>query len=466
MENPITPDPGSESAAVWGQGRWRDYTPIWERSQRMHQFTGNLLNAVSDATAGGIEGVAVGCLSAREAGESVLELREVMSRLRGLELALLAHADSRGVHTQVDGPAAVDTAGWLAGRGLLPGRTARAEVRLSADLTDTYAATGSALLAGDIDAKQAETIVWAIKRLPQAVDPEVRVRAEKHLLEEANRLDAAQLRIAGRRLLEVIDPDAAEAKEAKAVQDEEDAAAARTWFTTWDDGEGTTHLSAKIPTRHADMLRKALHAITNPKLSDAIARTVGAEDPTTGEPVEVEKPGPRVMGEAFCRLIETLDVDRLPHSGGLNAAVVVTIPLETLQGGLATATMDTGTTLSPGEARRMACDAGLHPTVLGSKSEPLDYGRTRRLFSTAQRAVMAMRQKFRCAAKGCDRPTAWCDAHHLDPWSSGGKTDLDDGVLICGAHHRLAHHPDYTLQRQPGRRITITRTPRETPRRQ
>jgi hypothetical protein len=70
---------------------------------------------------------------------------------------------------------------------------------------------------------------------------------------------------------------------------------------------------------------------------------------------------------------------------------------------------------------------------------------------------MAMRQKYRCAADGCDRPTAWADAHHLHPWSRGGRTDLDDGVMICGAHHRLAHHPDYTVQTtRPA--ITITRS--------
>jgi hypothetical protein len=78
---------------------------------------------------------------------------------------------------------------------------------------------------------------------------------------------------------------------------------------------------------------------------------------------------------------------------------------------------------------------------------------------------MAMRQKFHCAAEGCQRPTAWCDAHHLDPWSRGGRTDLADGVLICGAHHRLAHHPAYEVTRQPGWRISITRTPPERPRR-
>jgi hypothetical protein len=79
---------------------------------------------------------------------------------------------------------------------------------------------------------------------------------------------------------------------------------------------------------------------------------------------------------------------------------------------------------------------------------------------------MAMRQRFRCAAEGCDRPTAWADAHHLNPWVPDGKTNLADGVMICGPHHRLAHHPDYTVTRQPGWRISITRTPRETPRRQ
>jgi hypothetical protein len=215
MENPTTPDPdpgtGVTGAAavpvgepVVGQGRWRDYSPV-------------------------------------------------------------EHADSQEVCKHVEGLAATDTAGWLAHRGLVPGRTARAEVRLSGDLTDGYAATGSALLAGDIDAQQAEIVVWAVKRLPQAVDAAVRARAEKHLLEEARRLDAAQLRVAGRRLLEVVDPEAAEAAEAKQVQDDEDAAAAKTWFTTWDDGEGTTHISAKVPTRHADMLAKALHNIANPK---------------------------------------------------------------------------------------------------------------------------------------------------------------------------------------------------------
>jgi Domain of unknown function (DUF222) len=220
------------------------------------------------------------------------------------------------------------------------------------------------------------------------------------------------------------------------------------------------------------MLRAALHAIANPGLADAICRTEPATPTsattvgTTSTSVPAPKPGPRVLGEAFCRLVETLDVDRIPQTGGMSATVVVTIPIETLQGGLGAATMDTGTRLSPGEARRMACEAGLIPAVLGGRSEVLDLGRVRRLFSKPQRLAMAVRQSFRCATEGCDRPTGWCDAHHLKPWSTGGRTDLADGVLVCGRHHTLAHHPDYQVRRRPGWRITITRTPRDTPRRQ
>ena len=232
-------------------------------------------------------------------------------------------------------------------------------------------------------------------------------------------------------MLEVIDPEAAEALEAERLRQEEDAAAAKTWLTTWDDRDGTTHLNVKLSTRHADMLRTVLHAIANPSLADAITRTSIAVD-ADGVATRTPRANQRVMGEAFCRMIETLDPNRLPHSGGLSATVVVTIPLETLQGGLAAATMDTGTRLSPGEARRMACDAGLIPVVLGGKSEVLDHGRMRRLYSKPQRVAMAIRQSFRCAAEGCDRPTAWCDAHHLQPWCRDGKTNLADGVLICG----------------------------------
>ncbi len=422
-----------------------------ERPQRLHRYAGRLLASLDDVTSAGVGGVAVGCLDADETAETVLELGKVIARLEGLRLAVLAHGDAIDLARNVAGPAAGDTAGWLTASALLHGRFAHAEVRLAEDLTDRYPATADALLGGELDLARARAISQAVNRLPDWVEVEDRARAERYLLDKAQSLDAVQLRAVGRRLLEVIDPEGAEAEEARRLQAEADEAEARMSLSMWDDGEGTTNLWAKLPTSRGVMLRKALHAIANPQLADAVPRT--------------NRTQPQVMGEAFCRLIETLDPGELPSSGGLNAAVVVTMGLETLLGGLGAATLDSGDRIAPGEARRMACAAGVIPAVLGSRSQLLDLGRHVRLYTKPQRVAMAVQQGFTCAVERCDVPTAWADAHHLDAWAFDGKTDVADGVLICARHHTLAHHPDYLTQRLAPGRISLTRAPRAAPRR-
>jgi hypothetical protein len=86
--------------------------------------------------------------------------------------------------------------------------------------------------------------------------------------------------------------------------------------------------------------------------------------------------------------------------------------------------------------------------VLDGKSQPLDLGRTKRLFTPAQRKALALRDR-RCRAEGCDTPAAWCEAHHLDPWGTGGRTDLNRGVLLCSFHHHRAHDTRYHSKRMP-----------------
>jgi HNH endonuclease len=50
-----------------------------------------------------------------------------------------------------------------------------------------------------------------------------------------------------------------------------------------------------------------------------------------------------------------------------------------------------------------------------------------------------------CAFPGCDRPPAWTHAHHIVAWYCGGATTLDNGVLLCGHHHRLIHQGHWTV---------------------
>ena len=160
-------------------------------------------------------------------------------------------------------------------------------------------------------------------------------------------------------------------------------------------------------------------------------------------------PADQRRGQAFCALLEAFDPDRLPLHGGTATTVVVTIPYDGLATGTGVGVLGDGTRISASEARRLACGAGIIPAVLGGKSEVLDLGRTRRLFSTPQRKALGINQRT-CRADGCTVPSTWCEAHHAgDPWCQGGRTDLDDGQLLCNWHHHRIHDDRYLVQNTP-----------------
>jgi hypothetical protein len=98
--------------------------------------------------------------------------------------------------------------------------------------------------------------------------------------------------------------------------------------------------------------------------------------------------------------------------------------------------------ITAAEARRLACNAGIIPMVLGGDSVPLDLGRERRLYTRYQRLALAHRHHG-CAADGCDRPPAWVEIHHKTPWRHTHRTELDDGIPLCPPHHHMADHPEH-----------------------
>jgi hypothetical protein len=71
--------------------------------------------------------------------------------------------------------------------------------------------------------------------------------------------------------------------------------------------------------------------------------------------------------------------------------------------------------------------------------QPLNWGRTRRLFTPAQREVY-LAVYAGCAAEGCDRPPAWADIDHKRAWADGGRTDLDNGQPLCHWHNLGKEH--------------------------
>ncbi|WP_442939970.1 DUF222 domain-containing protein [Nocardioides sp. B-3] len=125
-------------------------------------------------------------------------------------------------------------------------------------------------------------------------------------------------------------------------------------------------------------------------------------------------------------------------------------------GGPAAASLDTGGRISAGQARRLACEAGIIPAVLGGASEVLDLGRTRRFHTKAQRVAIAHRDGG-CTAEGCDLPPAACHVHHDQPWSRGGPTDTTTGRLLCHRHHRVIHDDRYETTRLSNGKVSFHR---------
>ena len=290
-------------------------------------------------------------------------------------------------------------------------------------------------------------IVDAVEALPSdLVDRELVQQAEHELVRLAAEHDAKALKILGRRILDILAPEIAEAHEQRELERDEKRAAQRTRFTMSDDGHGASHGRFTLPTAQAEMLRKQLMAIASP-------RRPGLTD---HESASDRRPMPQRMGQAFAEYVERYPADELPTAGGVNATVVVTMSLDTLLGGLRAASLDTGGVITASQARRLACEAGIIPAVLNGTSQVLDLGRRTRLHTSTQRTAMAVRDRG-CTAEGCDWPPALCHAHHEVAWSKGGSTSVQNGRLLCPRHHARVHDPGYATESRPGGKIALSR---------
>jgi len=164
---------------------------------------------------------------------------------------------------------------------------------------------------------------------------------------------------------------------------------------------------------------------------DAEARTRTEED--------VRSPAQRradALGELSRQWLDRSD---RPEIAGERPHMGVTVSLDALTGASADpAELDRAGALPAHVAARIGCDASIRRIVLSPMSEPLDVGRATRTVPPAMRRAVVLRDRH-CRFPGCDRPHAWCDAHHAVHWARGGDTSLANLVLLCRPHHRLMH---------------------------
>ncbi len=396
-------------------------------------------------------GMPSGSLGTGELSAALEQVAGLESQATALRLALSAEAQARRVaEDPVHGGAATGTDAWLAGLLGSTRASQAAGVRLGELLATKYAVTREAFAAGRLRADQVRVIVNAAEQAPARATPEQLRAAEEVLVGKATGegtrsgrgMNATRLRQAARRMFDPVDPELADEHEQAMLTRERKGAEVETYLSLHDNGDGTWSGRFRIPELHGNLLDTVLGRLTSPRRvgRDNNGRPVVDETaPGIGESVSF----PEVQGAALCELIE-----HLPSTGhaGATASVLVTMDLAGLLDGIGAARLESGVRVTAGEARRLACEAGLVPAVLGGRSEPLDLGRERRLHSTAQRRALSLVHDS-CAVAGCERPFSWCEVHHHRlAWSQGGRTNLGNGLPLCGHHHRRAHDPGWDLR--------------------
>jgi hypothetical protein len=115
-----------------------------------------------------------------------------------------------------------------------------------------------------------------------------------------------------------------------------------------------------------------------------------------------------------------------------------------------------GPAITASQARRMLCEATAI-FMLEQGHEPLAVGRKRRRATKAQRRAL-LRRDGGCARPGCpETRIERLHAHHMRHWLYGGKTNLNNLVLLCDVDHGLVHDEELVMSRKNGQLVVLTR---------
>jgi hypothetical protein len=105
--------------------------------------------------------------------------------------------------------------------------------------------------------------------------------------------------------------------------------------------------------------------------------------------------------------------------------------------------VEDGPGISVTTAQMIGCSAAWSWMLHDSAGKLLDLGRRRRRPNAALRRAARERDTCRCRFPGCESRRV--DLHHIQYWSNGGRTSLDNLVSLCKYHHLLVHERGYLI---------------------
>ncbi len=285
---------------------------------------------------------------------------------------------------------------------------------------------GDALRDGTLGAEQTAIVVKTMSRIPTDIPAQTREQAETTLVDHARSMDPIHLALVADKLLSTLDPDGD-------FEPPNPADRAELSLGTRDTRTGLTPIKGRLDDHTVAAFIAATDAHAKPR-------------PGTDGITDYRCAATRLAQALGTVLQDYLTTGAGPTQAGERPHVTMTVHYDALTDRLGQATLDaTGVTIGPALARRLLCDCDVIPAVLGSTSEPLDIGRATRVWPTAIRRAITLRDRG-CVFPGCDRPARWSELHHIQFWVDGGSTSHTNGAVLCGCHHTLIHEGDWTLR--------------------
>jgi hypothetical protein len=292
----------------------------------------------------------------------------------------------------------------------------------------------------------AAVIVRELNRASANCSVDDLLQGEHLLVEHAPDLSVAELRALAIHVRDLLDHDG--------IRPREERQKGRRSLTVGTTSDGMTHVDWYLDPESSGHVIAAIDALVGYELRSVRFQTAGSSadegliDAGTSytEVADTRTIAQRRSDAATEVFRHFAGCDARDTLGGPAVTMVVRVGLDALQQGTGTAQIEgVASPVSAVTARRLAVDARVIPVVLGGPSEVLDLGRSRRLFSRAQRLALAERDDG-CAWSGCPHPPSYTEAHHIRWWDAhAGPTDLSNGVLLCSAHHHRVHHDGWDI---------------------
>jgi hypothetical protein len=364
------------------------------------------------------------------------DVRLAIGRLQGRLDEILGEIESRGgARDEDDKP--VPTYAWWRDAATLDGRQAGRDVRRAAVLRE-LPVIGAAVTAGQLGHEQAAVLC----RLHGRIGAEELVESQAALVSLGQSMTAEALAHQVRQIIARHNEQSLELEQA--------AARGRRYLQLRREPDGTVRGSFRVPDEDAEVLMTVL---------EPLARSEGLHDQRSAPQRRAD-----ALVDVFAGAARWMD---LPDAGGQRPQVTYVMSAAWCAGDTAPplawtlaqaagcrpsgtsprapahadAHTASGAWTGPQTRPRMEavlCDARVSRLLLDPEGRVVTLTTTNDRITAAQRRAVSARDRH-CVARGCTRPPAFCDVHHVVSREDGGPTEIGNLVLLCRRHHVAWH---------------------------